>query len=79
MFFPQRVFQFEALACCPMAPRSAIAMVRVLAATNAILALVVVLLLRQLRRKAQSLNVFIEEVGQARSSTNAAAWTLKLV
>ena len=79
MFFPQRIFQFEALAFCPMAPRSAIAMMRALAAMNAVLALLVVLLLRKLRAKAASLNNFIDEVGQARHSTNAATWTLKLV
>ena len=61
-----------------MAPRAAVAM-RALAATNAVLVLLVVMLMRRLRSKAQCLNVFVDEVGQARYSTNAAAWTLKLV
>ena len=57
-----------------MAVRAAFAL-RALMATNAVLALVVILLLRRLRRKA-SLNTFIHEVGH---STNSSTWTLKLV
>lgn len=57
-----------------MALRAA-AVMRALVATNALLAMVVVLLLRRLRRKA-SLNAFIHEVGHA---TNSSSWTLKLV
>lgn len=53
--------------------------VKALVASNTVLVLIVMLLLRKLRRKALSLNNFIDEVGHSRRSTIAASWTLKLV